>query len=237
MTERTPTPRTGRAERVASIDETVEMTVDDPAVEEVAVDDAVVNDVDDAVVDDSHAAYDSDAAYDLDDLEVEDRTVQRVDSIDLRSLALVAGLFYLTAFLVLAGAVALVWIFAASTGFISQLEEFMQDIGFRDFRLAAPEVIFGFVILIVALVLFLTVMTLLAGAFYNMLGMGKSGIRIRTTILQRERRVVEPDEEEEPEPETLVTKPLVVEPPKAGDGNGDGERASVSDTETESGDT
>jgi len=198
MTKRTPAQLPARAEeRFAPIDDTLEV------------------DVEDAVADDSDAAHDFD---DFDGLEVEDRTLQRVDSIELRSLALVAGLFYLTAFLVLGCAVAIVWIFAASTGFISQLEEFMQDIGFRDFRLVAPEVILGFLILILALVLFLTVMTVLAGAFYNILGVGNRGIRIRTTILERERRVCEPEDEE---PETLVTKPLVVEPPTS-DGNGDG---------------
>ncbi len=141
------------------------------------------------------------------DLGVEDHdrddesTLHHVDAVDLRSLGVVAGLFYLTAFLVLALAVVAVWIFAASLGLISQVEDFMRSIGFRGFRLVGPEVILGFVLILGALVVFLTVMTLVAAAFYNLLGTGRRGVRIRTSV-------VHPDPTVADEPAT----PMVIEP-------------------------
>ena len=145
---------------------------------------------------------------DVPELEVDDdpdmhdeSMVHHVDAIDLRSLGVVAGLFYLTAFLVLALAVVAVWLFAASLGLISQVEDFMRSIGFRGFRLVGPEVILGFVLILGALVVFLTVMTLVAAAFYNLLGTGRRGVRIRTTVVHPE-----------PSSADAAATPLVIEP-------------------------
>jgi hypothetical protein len=155
----------------------------------------------------------------LDDDELDESTLHHVDAIDLRSLGVVAGLFYLTAFLVLALAIVGVWLFAAALGLISQLEDFMRSIGFRGFRLVGPEVIIGFVLILAALVVFLTVMTLVAAAFYNLLGTGRRGVRIRTSP-------VRPDELREPggdqESAETAAVPLATESP---DGEGQSEEA------------
>jgi hypothetical protein len=113
-------------------------------------------------------------------------TLHHLDAVELKSLGFVAVLFYATAFFVLALAITAVWLFAAALGLISQVEDFMRSVGFRGFRLVGPEVVLGFVLLLLAVVLFLTVMTLIAGAFYNLLGTGKNGIRVRTSVVDSE---------------------------------------------------
>ena len=159
--------------------------------------------------------------FDADRDDGDDRsTIHHVDAVELRSLGVVAGLFYLTAFLVLALAIAGVWLFAASLGLISQVEDFMRSVGFRGFKLVGPEVILGFILVLAALVAFLTVMTLVAGAFYNLLGTGKHGIRFRSTVVEargrRTRRVYD-DEAEAPAPDEVVaaTAPLAEAPAAA----------------------
>ena len=147
--------------------------------------------------------------------------VHHVDAVELRSLGVVAGLFYFTAFLVLALAVAGVYLFAASLGLISQVEDFMRSVGFRGFKFVGPEVILGFVLILAALVVFLTVMTLVTGAFYNLLGTGKHGVRFRTTVVEargRRRRVTCYDDEAEAAPDDEVvaaTAPLAEQPAAA----------------------
>ena len=155
----------------------------------------------------------------LDDLD--DRSmIHHVDAVELRSLGVVAGLFYFTAFLVLALAVAGVYLFAASLGLISQVEDFMRSVGFRGFKFVGPEVILGFVLILAALVVFLTVMTLVAGAFYNLLGTGKHGVRFRTTVVEargrRTRRVYDDEAEAAPDDEVVAaTAPLAEQPAAA----------------------
>ena len=153
--------------------------------------------------------------------ELDDRSmIHHVDAVELRSLGVVAGLFYFTAFLVLALAVAGVYLFAASLGLISQVEDFMRSVGFRGFKFVGPEVILGFVLILAALVVFLTVMTLVGGAFYNLLGTGKHGVRFRTTVVEargrRARRVYDDEAEAAPDDEVVAaTAPLAEQPAAA----------------------
>ncbi len=158
---------------------------------------------DDTVPEDEHV---HDDAFDDYAGELDESSVHHVDAVDLRSLGVVSGLFYFTAFLVLALAIAGVWLLAAGLGLISQLEEFMRSIGFRGFRLVGPEVVLGFVLLLGALVVFLTVMTLIAGAFYNLLGSSRRGVRVRLSP-------VHPEADAEPSAEEAVPPaPTVIEP-------------------------
>jgi len=165
------------------------------------------------------AAYDD--LVDFDDFDdFDESTVHHVDAIDLRSLGVVAGLFYLTAFLVLALGVAAVWLFAAGLGLISQVEDFMRSIGFRGFRLVGPEVILGFVLILASLVVFLTVMTLVAAAFYNFLGMGRRGVRIRTSVVHPEpASELEADTEDAEPVAPVVIDPVADAPPARGENN------------------
>ena len=66
------------------------------------------------------------------DDDLDDRSmVHHVDGSSRGRSAVVAGLFYFTAFLVLALVVAGVYLFAASLRLISQVEDFMRSVGFR----------------------------------------------------------------------------------------------------------
>jgi hypothetical protein len=89
----------------------------------------------------------------------------------------------------------------------------MRSIGFRGFRLVGPEVILGFVLILGALVVFLTVMTLVAAAFYNLLGTGRRGVRIRTSVVHPQPARAE----QEAEP----ARPVVIEPAAAPHEDGD----------------
>ena len=62
-------------------------------------------------------------------------------------------------------------------GIVGRVEEFMRSIGFRGFRFAGFEVVVGSILLCVAAVAFLTVMTVLAAAFLNLLGGHERGVR------------------------------------------------------------
>jgi hypothetical protein len=171
--------------------------------------------------DDETEAPMSDAELGL-DFEVDDgSTVHHLDAVDLRSLGLVAALFYFTAFLVLALAIVGVWLFAAGLGLISQVEDFMRSVGFRGFHLVGPEVILGFVLILAALVVFLTVMTLVAGAFYNLLGTTRHGVRVRTSVVPP--RVQPAAAEDEPAPSAT---PFVFEPVVDSSDEADAEPAS-----------
>jgi hypothetical protein len=161
---------------------------------------------------------------DYDGGDFEGSTVHHLDAIELKSLGCVSGLFYFTAFLVLALAIVAVWVFAASLGLISQVEDFMRSVGFRGFRIVGPEVVLGFVLILLALVLFLTVMTLIAGAFYNILGTGRRGIKVRTSVVERRPRTVdapvdEPSADEPAEATPKLVEAVTDEVPTAG-GNG-----------------
>jgi hypothetical protein len=181
-------------------------------------------------------AMEPDDDVDRFDAEQSDRsTIHHVDAVELRSLGVVAGLFYLTAFLVLALAIAGVWLFAASLGLISQVEDFMRSVGFRGFRLVGPEVILGFVLLLAALVVFLTVMTLVAGAFYNLLGTGRHGIRFRMTVVEprgRGARRVYDDEIEAAADEVVAATAPLAEQPAAAAAVAAAPRAAAVDEET-----
>jgi hypothetical protein len=103
----------------------------------------------------------------------------QLEGIDLRSLAVFSALFYGAAFLALAIGVAVAWLLASVVGLVGQFEEFMRSIGFRDFEVVAPQVILGGLVLALALVVFLTVMTVLAAALYNVMAKHGRTVRVR----------------------------------------------------------
>lgn len=103
--------------------------------------------------------------------------------IDLRSLTSFALLFYGAVAGALALGIATVWVGASLVGVVAQFEEFMQSIGFRGFRVIGPELIFGGLLLALALVLFLTVITVLAAGFYNVMASHGRGVKVRIGAL------------------------------------------------------
>jgi hypothetical protein len=103
----------------------------------------------------------------------------RVEGFELRSVARASLRYYAGAFAALALAVVLACVGASAVGAVSRVEHFMRSIGFRGFHFAGFEVILGGVLLCVAGVVFFTVMTVLAAAFYNLPGRAKAGVGIR----------------------------------------------------------
>ena len=110
----------------------------------------------------------------------------RLEGFDLRSVASTALLYYACAFVVLSLGVVLVWVGASVFGVVGHVEDFMRSIGFRDFHVAGFKIIMGAVLVCVAVVTFLTVMTVLAAAFYNLLGRPNRGLRLRLTPIVAE---------------------------------------------------
>jgi hypothetical protein len=103
----------------------------------------------------------------------------QLEGIELRSLAWFSAMFYAAAFAALGLGLVVVWFLAWIVGLVGQFEAFMQSIGFRDFQLMGPKLIFGALLLALALVVFLTVMTVLAGALYNVMASNGRTIRVR----------------------------------------------------------
>ena len=117
----------------------------------------------------------------------------RLEGFELRSVASTALLYYGCAFLVLVLGVVLVWFGASMFGVVGRIEEFMRSIGFRDFNFAGFKVITGGILLAVSAVAFLTVMTVIGAAFYNLLGRPHRGVKVRLVA-------IEPPVLQEPEP-------------------------------------
>src|SRR5688572_1138264 len=102
----------------------------------------------------------------------------RLAGFDLRSVASTALLYYSCVFVVLALGVVMLWVVTHLLGVVGRVEEFMRSIGFRGFHIAGFQIIMGGVLLCVAAVAFLTVMTVLAAAFYNLLGRPDRGVKL-----------------------------------------------------------
>lgn len=131
------------------------------------------------------------AADATDDAAADDATIaemllvpptHQVNGVDLKSLAVVASLFYTTAFLALGVGLVVVWLLASVVGVVGQFEEFMQSIGFSDFHVLGPQLIVGSLLLGASLVIFLSVMTVLAGGFYNVMASYGRGVQLRVGV-------------------------------------------------------
>ena len=114
---------------------------------------------------------------------------RHIDTIDLRSLAVFAALFYGASVAALSGALLLVWVVASIAGIVARFEEFMRSIGFRGFHVLSPELLLGGVVLAVAFALFLTVMSVLAGAVYNVLARSGHAVQFSIATADAEERV------------------------------------------------
>jgi transmembrane protein DUF3566 len=108
----------------------------------------------------------------------------RLAGFDLRSVASTALLYYACVLVVLTLGVILLWGVANMLGVVGRVEEFMRSIGFRGFHFAGFQIIVGGVLLAVAAVAFLTVMTVLAAAFYNLLGRPDRGVKLSLAAIE-----------------------------------------------------
>jgi len=124
----------------------------------------------------------------------------RLEGFELRSVTRAALRYYACAFAVLAISVVIVWLGASMLGIVGRIEGFMRSIGFRGFQFAGFQVIVGGILLCIAGVAFLTVMTVLAAMFFNLLGRSECGVGIRLV--------------------PISPVPVAAEAPKNGNGNG-----------------
>jgi hypothetical protein len=103
----------------------------------------------------------------------------RLEGLELRSVAGVALLYYSCIFGVLTLGTAIMWLGVSQLGLVGSVEAFMRDIGFRGFHISGIEVIAGGALLSAAAVTFLAVVTVVAAAFYNIIGRPGRGIAVR----------------------------------------------------------
>jgi hypothetical protein len=102
----------------------------------------------------------------------------RLSGFDLHSVVVFAARFFAcVAAMVMAGTFVL-WVFASLLGLVSAFEEFMQGIGFTDFRLLSIEFLFGLALLTAAFMTFMVGMTVVAAGLYNVLASRWGGVRI-----------------------------------------------------------
>jgi hypothetical protein len=106
-----------------------------------------------------------------------------ISSVELGSLASLAVRAALLVALAGAAGVLMLWVFARSAGFVGRAESFMQSIGFRDFHISDVSVVVGLVLVVGGFALTAATMVVLAGAAYNVLARGGSGVRMRIDAL------------------------------------------------------
>jgi hypothetical protein len=115
----------------------------------------------------------------------ERRYVQTVRSVDLWSVLKVSICFYLCALIVTLVAGVLLWWIASAAGVVSSIESFVGElVNNKDFRLLSWEVLRASTLIGLVVVCLLTVMTVLAAAFYNLFSELLGGVEV--TVVEQE---------------------------------------------------
>ena len=115
----------------------------------------------------------------------ERRYVQTVRSVDLWSVLKVAICFYLCALIVILVAGVMLWWIASAAGVVSSIESFVGDlVNNKNFRLLSWEVLRAATLIGLVVVCLLTVLTVLAAAFYNLFSDLIGGIEV--TVVEQE---------------------------------------------------
>jgi Transmembrane domain of unknown function (DUF3566) len=115
----------------------------------------------------------------------ERRYVQTVRSVDLWSVLKVAICFYLCALIVMLVAGVMLWWIASAAGVVSSVESFVGElVNNKDFRLLSWEVLRATTLIGLVVVCLLTVLTVLAAAFYNLFSELLGGIEV--TVVEQE---------------------------------------------------
>jgi Transmembrane domain of unknown function (DUF3566) len=115
----------------------------------------------------------------------ERRYVQTVRSVDLWSVLKVSICFYLCALIVTLVAGVLLWWIASAAGVVASIESFVGElVNNKDFRLLSWEVLRAATLIGLVVVCLLTVMTVLAAAFYNLFSELLGGIEV--TVVEQE---------------------------------------------------
>jgi hypothetical protein len=141
---------------------------------------------------------------------------------DLRSVAWFAVRFFACVMgMVLAGALIL-WLLASVFGLVSAFEEFMDGIGFTDFRLLSIEFLLGLALLTAAFSFLLIGITLVGAGLYNVLASRWGGIRIFVSEIDRGAAITLSELEPNANGDTSTTNGHGVSTTSNGNGNGVG---------------
>jgi hypothetical protein len=115
----------------------------------------------------------------------ERRYVQTIRSVDLWSVLKVSICFYLCALIVFLAAGVMVWWIASAAGVVGNVEKFIGDlVNNNSFRFLSWQVLRAATLVGLVIVCILTVMTVLAAAFYNLFAELLGGIEV--TVVEQE---------------------------------------------------
>ena len=115
----------------------------------------------------------------------ERRYVQTVRSVDLWSVLKVSVCFYLCALIVAIVSFVILWWIASAAGVIGNVEKFVGDLADnKDFHLLSWQVLRAVTLLGLVGVCIMTVITVLAAAFYNLFSELLGGVEI--TVVEQE---------------------------------------------------
>jgi len=115
----------------------------------------------------------------------ERRYVQTIRSVDLWSVLKVSICFYMCALIVMLVASVMVWWIASAAGVISSVESFVGElVNNKDFRFLSWEVLRAATLIGLVIVCLLTVITVLAAAFYNLFSELLGGVEV--TVVEQE---------------------------------------------------
>jgi hypothetical protein len=115
----------------------------------------------------------------------ERRYVQTIRSVDLWSVLKVSICFYLCALIVLLTASVMLWWIASAAGVIHNVEHFVGDlVNNKDFKFLSWQVLRAATLIGLVVVCILTVISVLAAAFYNLFAELLGGVEV--TVVEQE---------------------------------------------------
>jgi cytochrome c biogenesis factor len=115
----------------------------------------------------------------------ERRYVQTIRSVDLWSVLKVSICFFLCALIVMLAAAVMLWWIASAAGVIDSVESFVGElVNNKDFRFLSWQVLRAATLVGLVIVCILTVLTVLAAAFYNLFAELLGGVEV--TVVEQE---------------------------------------------------
>jgi hypothetical protein len=115
----------------------------------------------------------------------ERRYVQTIRSVDLWSVLKVSICFYIAALIVLLVSGTILWWIASAAGVITNIEDFIGELVEDDaFRLLSWQVLRASTLIGLVIVCIMTVLTVLAAAFYNLFAELLGGVEV--TVVEQE---------------------------------------------------
>jgi hypothetical protein len=115
----------------------------------------------------------------------ERRYVQTIRSVDLWSVLKVAICFYVAALIVLLVSGMMLWWIASAAGAIGNIEKFIGElVDNKDFKLLSWQVLRAATLIGLVIVCILTVLSVLAAAFYNLFSELLGGVEV--TVVEQE---------------------------------------------------